>query len=466
MSSARQVGKCKWFDRKKGYGFIECQGQADVFVHQTEIQLEGFRALYPDQEVEFTIEHAGPKSRPCATRVSGVSGSKLEPRTQRRQFGARGRGGRGGRGGRSAEGAKPAPRDNNSAPATAPVTDSAAPAAAGDSAKAPRRRRKATKPRRPRAPLNSAFVFIKPHAVTDLTKDLLRQKFAEKGIRIYKEGSLSAEEIDSKKLIDQHYYAIASKATILQPSQLVVPEDKFQQTFKVSWKKVLEDGLAFNALDGCKHLGITAEQLDELWAQTKKNNKLAKLGGGFYCGLVEVKDKKPIYIFNGFFMAMRTKFTTPGTSIYYFAVEWPASKLSWKEFRGQFLGPTDPAEAPAESLRGILYARWKEFGLTAVPNTGDNGVHASASPFEALAERMNWLKTPLKRDRFGQALLAAGVDEDTINDWSRDPQVNVPEEGQKSLFDSLEDLDAVACLEKCKKIGGKAPAPAPAADPK
>ena len=37
------------------------------------------------------------------------------------------------------------------------------------------------------------------------------------------------------------------------------------------------------------------------------------------------------------------------------------------------------------------YKNWKEYGLAEIPNVGDNAVHASASPFEALCERMNWL---------------------------------------------------------------------------
>jgi len=60
------------------------------------------------------------------------------------------------------------------------------------------------------------------------------------------------------------------------------------------------------------------------------------------------------------------------------------------DFRGKLLGPTDPAEAPASSLRGKIAAQWEALGLAAAPDVGDNGVHASASPFEALAERLNW----------------------------------------------------------------------------
>jgi len=54
------------------------------------------------------------------------------------------------------------------------------------------------------------------------------------------------------------------------------------------------------------------------------------------------------------------------------------------------LGPTDPAKAPEGSLRNLLFKEWEQYGLKYEPNTGDNCVHASASPFEGLAERMNW----------------------------------------------------------------------------
>jgi hypothetical protein len=44
-----------------------------------------------------------------------------------------------------------------------------------------------------------------------------------------------------------------------------------------------------------------------------------------------------------------------------------------------------------------------------VPNVGDNGMHASASPFEALAERSNWLGADVGSDPFGKALINAGT---------------------------------------------------------
>lgn len=294
---------------------------------------------------------------------------------------------------------------------------------------------------------NTAFVFIKPHANTAGAQKLVKSTLAAKGLTITQEGELTAAEIDKGMLIDQHYYSIASKASILAPKDMNVPADKFEKEFGLPFAKALEAGVVYNALEACKVLGVDAAGLDKLWAKAKKS----KFGGGFYCGLVEVPGKKPIYVFNGFFMAMRAKFVTPGTSIHYYVVEFDPAKLSWTDFRGKLLGPTDPKDAPEGALRGTIYKDWKALGLAEVPNVGDNGVHASASPFESLAERMNWLKVKPEADAFGAALIKAGVSAETIKAWSVDPQVN-----GKSLFDSLEDLDSTPCIAKAASLAPKA----------
>ncbi len=54
--SKRETGTVKWFNASKGYGFIARNGGADVFVHQTEIQAEGYRTLNEGQQVEFEVE--------------------------------------------------------------------------------------------------------------------------------------------------------------------------------------------------------------------------------------------------------------------------------------------------------------------------------------------------------------------------------------------------------------------------
>ena len=49
-------GTVKWFNAQKGYGFIETEGQDDIFAHHSEIQGHGFKSLDEGQSVEFEIK--------------------------------------------------------------------------------------------------------------------------------------------------------------------------------------------------------------------------------------------------------------------------------------------------------------------------------------------------------------------------------------------------------------------------
>lgn len=61
---ATETGRVKWFNEKKGFGFIERQGGDDVFVHFRAITGGGFKTLTDGQEVEFEVEQGqkGPQA--------------------------------------------------------------------------------------------------------------------------------------------------------------------------------------------------------------------------------------------------------------------------------------------------------------------------------------------------------------------------------------------------------------------
>jgi CspA family cold shock protein len=55
MTTNRELGKVKWFDNAKGYGFIQRDQGDDVFVHFRQIRGDGYRTLQEGQQVNFNV---------------------------------------------------------------------------------------------------------------------------------------------------------------------------------------------------------------------------------------------------------------------------------------------------------------------------------------------------------------------------------------------------------------------------
>ena len=57
-------GKVKWFNDTKGFGFIESDDGGDVFVHQGDIEADGYRSLTEGARVQFELTQGdkGPKA--------------------------------------------------------------------------------------------------------------------------------------------------------------------------------------------------------------------------------------------------------------------------------------------------------------------------------------------------------------------------------------------------------------------
>jgi hypothetical protein len=180
---------------------------------------------------------------------------------------------------------------------------------------------------------NSAFIFVKSHANTQATRDLVQEKLSKAGISILSELDIDGETIDEKGYIDQHYYSIASKATILPADKIPVPPEKFEASFGESWKNVLKEKRACNAMEACKRFECTPDELNAVWQKAEA----VKFGGGFYCAKISVNGKPELYVFNAFFMAMRSNFVGEN-SIHCYVVEWDPSILSWSAFRNKVLG--------------------------------------------------------------------------------------------------------------------------------
>ncbi|RIH84515.1 cold-shock protein [Calidithermus roseus] len=71
-----QKGKVKWFNAEKGYGFIEREGDTDVFVHYSAINAKGFRTLNEGDVVSFEVEAGKNGKGPQAANVTVLEPAK------------------------------------------------------------------------------------------------------------------------------------------------------------------------------------------------------------------------------------------------------------------------------------------------------------------------------------------------------------------------------------------------------
>jgi len=74
--NAASIGRVKWFNSRKGFGFIETSDN-EYFVHQKSIKSDGFRTLYQGETVEFKITEGTGDHESQAIDITGVNGSQL-----------------------------------------------------------------------------------------------------------------------------------------------------------------------------------------------------------------------------------------------------------------------------------------------------------------------------------------------------------------------------------------------------
>ncbi len=55
MENKRILGMVKWFNPKKGYGFVVGPNEEDIFIHYSHITMEGYKTLNKGQEVEYDL---------------------------------------------------------------------------------------------------------------------------------------------------------------------------------------------------------------------------------------------------------------------------------------------------------------------------------------------------------------------------------------------------------------------------
>ena len=101
----------------------------------------------------------------------------------------------------------------------------------------------------------------------------------------------------------------------------------------------------------------------DILTQWDTNGSL-KLLSGTYVGRLDSGE----YVVNAFYGAMRAKFINPSVQLILYSVAFKESDLSWKEFREQVIGATNPSTALPGSLRNNLLKDYYTLGLDQTPN--------------------------------------------------------------------------------------------------
>ena len=291
----------------------------------------------------------------------------------------------------------------------------------------------------PKSPTNKALVFIKPHASgNDAVRHLVLDHLKRAGCVVCESGVLTGPELDASGAIDRHYAAISSCAFVQTPQELFVSSETkkaFAAKFSVEWDRASRVNLKalFEA-----NPSVTADEVDDAWNSSVR----FKLSPGTYVARLENfgDANMNVFVVNGFYAKMRETYAHPDAKVLYYSIEFKESDLSWEKFRKNVVGSTDPRRAAKESIRHTLHETWRELGLGVELDYGNNGVHASAGPLEAIRERATWLGVLPHTDPTYVALTTSGVSPELVESWLANEVV--PIDGETGpAFDLLEDKD-------------------------
>ncbi len=287
------------------------------------------------------------------------------------------------------------------------------------------------------APGGAEFViFSKPElgrlGSTDLASvwDLFARSFAAYDVTVQRIKIMTGPELDVAGAMQQHYGVINQISRLGRPALTEAAESSLAALLG----DLPEDAVV---LGGHKFLERYSEFSPFALAMLFSNAKVSRLGPGTYAAPVRI-DGTTVVILNGFHPRQLSFFTADDAVCVFLHASSPTD---WDVLRNELIGATDPSQASARSLRGILYADPASFGLTAV-NSNFNGVHMSAGPLEGLGEldRFFGEVQPLTDWLFARTLAAAGASPDAIAELLENPVIETDGE-RGTAFDLTEGIN-------------------------
>lgn len=291
---------------------------------------------------------------------------------------------------------------------------------------------------------NQAVVIVKPHAHNKDTDRFVQSYLTSKNIAILDKIAISGADFSSRNLFKRQYCHIIRHAEA-DPASLHLhteAEVLFRETFGLEWSDAVAQGKLASAFGAVARLRMSHQELFDAWNQASA----LTLAPSVQVARIVGKQGHDCFVINGFVPHWQDTFSDC-PEVLVFVVEFGKSHLSWKQFRSDIIGSTDPRQAYPGSIRAQLLEHWREVGLTKQPDTLNNCIHASAGPLEALRERMLWVGAELSGDPLARNLLASGIPRPMLEAWLDNADVeNWPVGSRETrtgpLFDCTADCDS------------------------
>lgn len=193
------------------------------------------------------------------------------------------------------------------------------------------------------------------------------------GLQINSVRIQNASYLRKYNVIAQHYGVINAAARDLKK----YITNEAIQNFRINYGIGVVESQVYGALELLRTGLLNHSTLNDLW----KDCEIKRLGGGIYCGKVK-HNNTDLYIINGFHPPQLEHFITENRLITTINI---SGNCDWKIARKEMIGNTYPEKATSETIRGILYKNYVDFGFNNVSYV-INSVHLSAGPLEGLIE--------------------------------------------------------------------------------
>ncbi|MBR1609075.1 MAG: hypothetical protein IJ678_05615, partial [Kiritimatiellae bacterium] len=263
---------------------------------------------------------------------------------------------------------------------------------------------------------NSAFSFIKPHAmVSQPVVNAIADRLEEAGVRVSHMERIGADRLPA--LFDAHSGAVARVARAASAESAFGPDGRarFSAAFGEDFSAAAAHGRVLLPDAAIAAFGTDPDGLLRIWG----SGYAEELAPGLFVAKCEKPchhhhdhdhcgcghdhdhdhgdcgcDHEARYVVNGFYPAERAPYADPaGPGVMAMVLDFD---IDWMEFNDVVIGDKAPGGALEESIRGFLYDRRDALGMRI--DLYDNVLHASRNAFEALCDKIVWLPPARRRD--------------------------------------------------------------------